>query len=105
MEELTPLNEDRLDRVSKHKAVKSTLTKDGKVFALLNDKSVVKIEKGDLPKLPRALTDPPPRNSQADNNHNDQRRRDHDPRHLSRTPCTPTTTCHSVSEECDMTSL
>ena len=34
VEELTPLNEDRLDRVSKHKAVKNTWSKYRKIFAL-----------------------------------------------------------------------
>ena len=56
VEDLTPLNKERLDRVSKHKAVRSTWTKDGRIFALLADKRVVKIEKGDLSKLPQRFT-------------------------------------------------
>ena len=60
VEDLIPLNEERPDRVSQHEAVKNTCTKDGKIFTLLTDKSVVKVEKGDLSKLPRALSDPHP---------------------------------------------
>ena len=98
VEDLTPLNKERLDRVSKHKAVKSTWTKDGRIFALLADKRVVKIEKGDLSKLPRELSEPPPRDSQAGSNHSDQHRSAHDVQSVSSrpTPSTPTA-CSTVS--------
>ena len=63
MEDLTPLNKERLEQVSKHKAVKNTWTEQRKIFTLLNDKSVVKIDKEDLSKLPHAFSNPPPCNS------------------------------------------
>ena len=92
VEDLTPLNKKQLDRVSKHKAVKSTWTKDGRIFAVLADKRVVKIEKGDLSKLPRELSEPPPWDSQAGSNHSDQHRPAHDVQSVSSrlTPSTPT---------------
>ena len=98
VEDLTPLNKERLDRVSKHKAVKSTWTKDGRIFALLADKRVVKIEKGDLSKLPRELSEPPPRDSQAGSNHSDQHRTAHDVQSVSSRPIPSTpTACSTVS--------
>ena len=106
VEDLTPLNKERLDRVSKHKAIKSTWTKDGRIFALLADRRVVKIEKGDLSKLPRQLSEPPPRDSQAGSNHGGQHRRAHDVLSVSSgpTPSTPTT-CPTVYEENETTRL
>ena len=106
VEDLTPLNKERLDRVSKHKAVKSIWTKDGRIFALLADKRVVKIEKGDLSKLPRKLSEPPPRDSQAGSNHSDQHRPAYDVQYVSSwpTPSTPTA-CPTVSVGIETTPL
>ena len=103
VEDRTPLNKERLYRVSKHKAVKSTWTKDGRILALLADKRVVKIEKGDMSKLPRELSEAPPRDSHAGW---DQQRPAHDVQSVSNrpTPSTPTA-CPTVSVRNETTPL
>ena len=62
VEDLTALNRERLTKASRHKGVRNTWTREGRVFALLDNDRIVEVERGDLSVINRDLQlgRPPP---------------------------------------------
>ncbi|XP_070183386.1 uncharacterized protein [Littorina saxatilis] len=65
IEDLTPLNAERLGKVRKHRSVVNTWTKEGRIFALLTTDRVVRVERGDMTEINLA---PPKDNGSPGNN-------------------------------------
>jgi len=59
LEDLTPLNAERLGVVHKHRSVANSWTTEGRIFALLSTGEVVRVVQGDMTALDRAPPCPP----------------------------------------------